>query len=246
MENNTNDLIIDAHILAYNEEKILPYTLDYYSRFCNKIYVYDNMSTDSSDSIYTKYPKVVVQKWNSNNQINENNYLVLKNNEYKKSRKNNADWVVVCDCDEFLYHPNLLDKLADYKAKGITVPLVEGHDMVSKVFPEYDGVPLTEKVKIGSEVYEPFNKKIVFNPKIDVTYGIGAHSFSAINAIYSDMPEFKLLHYKLLGKEYIKDIYEKRAERLSKFNKNHGFGAHYFNPPFEYMDKLLTENRQII
>lgn len=44
-------MIIHAHILAWNEEKILPFTLDYYSSFCEKIFIHDNMSTDSSDDI---------------------------------------------------------------------------------------------------------------------------------------------------------------------------------------------------
>ena len=48
---------IHAHILSWNEEKILPYTLDHYSNICEKIFVYDNMSNDSSDDIYKKYPK---------------------------------------------------------------------------------------------------------------------------------------------------------------------------------------------
>ena len=69
---------IHAHILAWNEEKILPYTLDYYSKICTKIYVYDNMSTDGSDKIYKKYPKVSVIKWNSNDQINEMNYFNIQ------------------------------------------------------------------------------------------------------------------------------------------------------------------------
>ena len=58
---------IHAHILAWNEEKILPFTLDYYSNICNKIFIYDNMSTDGSDDIYKKYPKVELIKWDSNN-----------------------------------------------------------------------------------------------------------------------------------------------------------------------------------
>jgi len=68
-------MIIHAHILAFNEEKILPFTLDYYSSFCKKIFIYDNMSTDSSDDIYEQYPNVIVKKWNSNNEINELNYI---------------------------------------------------------------------------------------------------------------------------------------------------------------------------
>ena len=40
---------IHSHILAWNEEKILPYTLDYYSTFCEKIFIYDNMSDEMYD-----------------------------------------------------------------------------------------------------------------------------------------------------------------------------------------------------
>lgn len=239
-------MIIHAHILAFNEEKILPFTLDYYSEFCEQIFIYDNMSTDSSYEIYSKYPKVNVVKWSSNNEINEMNYIQIKNNGYKTSRLSNADWVIVCDCDEFLYHPRLLEKLEYYKKEGITVPLVNGHDMVSDTFPIYDGEFITKKIKTGSEVYEPFCKKIVFNPKIDVSFGIGAHSFQSNNTIHSNSPELKLLHYKFLGKDYVESIYRARAERLSEFNKVNKFGEHYFNVPFEYMDKLLSENREII
>lgn len=239
-------MIIHAHILAFNEEKILPFTLDYYSNICDKIYIYDNMSTDSSDEIYKRYPKVTVIKWNSNNEINERNYLNIKNNGYKLSREDNADWVIVCDTDEFLYHPRLLEKLEHYKNEGITVPKIDGHDMVSESFPEYDGELITKKIKTGSEVYPPFCKNIVFNPKIDAKFGIGGHSFQSNNTINSSSPELKLLHYKFLGVEYVENIYKSRMERLSEFNKQHKFGEHYLNVPYDYMNKLLSENMQII
>lgn len=239
-------MIIHAHILAFNEEKILPFTLDYYSKICEKIFIYDNMSTDSSDEIYNRYDKVTVIKWDSNNQINEFNYVNIKNNGYKKSREDNADWVIVCDTDEFLYHPRLLDKLEYYKDNGITVPKINGHDMVSETFPTYDGELITTKIKVGSEVYPPFCKNIIFDPKLDVSFGIGGHSFQANNAVFSNSPELKLLHYKFLGKEYVERIYKSRAERLSEFNKQNKLGEHYLNLPFEYMDKLLSENIHII
>ena len=87
-------MIIHAHILVWNEEKILPFTLDYYSQFCDKIFIYDNMSTDGSDDIYKKYPKVEVTKWDSKDEINESFYVQIKSYEYtKKSR--DADWVIV-------------------------------------------------------------------------------------------------------------------------------------------------------
>lgn len=238
---------IHAHILAYNEEKILPFTLDYYSNFCEKIFIYDNMSTDSSDEIYKKYNKVEVIKWDSNNEINELNYLKIKNEEYKKrSRNNNVDWVIVCDCDEFLYHPNLLEKLKEYKNNNINIPLISGHDMVSETFPLYDGDFITNKIKIGSKRYEPMCKNIIFNPNLDVKYGIGAHTFECLNGNFSNYPELKLLHYKFLSKEYVKNLYITRAKRLSTFNKQNKFGEHYFHLPFTYIDNLLKENYQVI
>lgn len=238
---------IHAHILAWNEEKILPYTLDYYSNICSKIFIYDNMSTDDSDEIYKKYPKVNVIKWDSGNEINEINYIKIKSDAYKNySRDDNVDWVIVCDCDEFLYHENLIDKLKEYKLKGVTVPKIDGHDMVSETFPEYDGILLTDKIKIGSDTYGPMCKNIIFDPKLDVNYGIGGHSFSSKDAVYSDTADLKLLHYKFLGKDYVKKIYISRAKRLSNFNKQNKFGEHYFNLPFEYMDKMLSENIKVI
>lgn len=238
---------IHAHIIAWNEEKILPYTLDHYSEICTKIYVYDNMSTDGSNRIYKKYPKVSVIKWDSKNQINEMNYVNIKNNGYKQySRKKNVDWVIVCDTDEFLYHPDLINKLEEYKSKGINVPRISGHDMVSLEFPKYDGKKITEKIKVGSERYQPMSKNIIFDPSLDVNYGIGAHTFSSDKAVFSEEEELKLLHYKFLGKDYVKELYNARAERLSSFNKQYKLGEHYLNLPFEYMDKMINENYQVI
>lgn len=238
---------IHAHILAWNEERILPFTLDYYSIICEKIFIYDNMSTDSSDEIYKKYPKVEVTKWDSGNEINEINYVNIKSEEYKKrSRGQGVDWVIVCDCDEFIYHENLLDKLNEYKQLGITVPRIDGHDMVSTEFPKYDGELITTKIKTGSKTYEPMCKNIIFHPDLDIKYGIGGHSFNSVDGKFSDEREIKLLHYKFLGKEYVKNIYISRAKRLSSFNKQHKFGEHYFNLPFNYMDTMLKENYQVI
>ena len=173
---------IHAHILSWNEEKILPFTLDYYSTICEKIFIYDNMSTDSSDEIYKRYPKVEVIKWDSGNEINEINYVNIKSEEYKKrSRGQGVDWVIVCDCDEFIYHENLMDKLQEYKEMGITVPRIDGHDMVSTEFPIYDGEFITTKIKTGSQTYEPMCKNIIFHPDLDIKYGIGGHSFNSVD-----------------------------------------------------------------
>jgi len=236
---------IHAHIVAWNEEKILPYTLDHYSSICERIFVYDNMSTDSSDEIYKKYPKVTVIKWNSNNEINEINYINIKSLGYRELSRD-CDWVIVCDCDEFLYHPNLIEKLKEYKGLGITVPKISGHDMVSENFPEYKGQKITDLIKIGSDIYDVMCKNIIFDPKLNVRFGIGAHSFYVDNAVYSDSREIKLLHYKFLGESYVEHLHKLRFDRLSKFNRDNKFGDHYKNVPVEYMNNILKNNKRVI
>lgn len=239
---------IHAHILAWNEEKILPFTLDYYSEICTKIYIYDNMSTDTSDKIYKKYPKVSVIKWNSNDQIHEMNYLNIKNQAYKKySRNKNVDWVIVCDCDEFLYHPDLINKLKELKNLGIDVPGIDGRDMVSEEFPIYDGSKITEIVQSGSKTYEPMCKKIIFNPNIDMSFGLGAHSSTCTNCKTSNNYDLMLLHYKFLGLDYVKDRYRTLNSRLSEWNKKVGAGSHYTDRnAISYHEELMTNKVKII
>lgn len=241
-------MIIHAHILSWNEEKILPFTLDYYSTICDKIFVYDNMSNDSSDEIYKKYNKVEVIKWDSNDEINEINYVQIKSEQYKiKSRNCGVDWVIICDCDEFLYHPNLLDKLKEYSEKNITAPKIEGHDMFSETFPIYDGKLITEKIKFGSDVYDPMSKQILVNPNVDVQYGIGAHNFQCDNCVSNETAELKLLHYKFIGFDYVLNRYRKSQKRLSEYNKVNGFGSHYTdNNAITYTNHLRKTKIKVI
>ena len=242
MEKNT---IIHAHIIAWNEENILPYTLDYYSKFCEKIFIYDNYSTDNSDEIYKKYNKVTVIKWSNDDKYNDVHLIKIKNECYKNESRT-ADWVIVCDCDEFLYHSNLIEKLNEYKLKGITIPLISGHDMVSSEFPIYDGELLTNKVKVGSDMYMPMCKNIIFDPKINIYFTLGAHSSTSDNTIYSENRELKLLHYKFLGVNYVEKLYKNRVDRLSDFNKQHGLSVHWNNVPYEYMKTILEKNNNVI
>ena len=250
MNGTSNTMVIHAHILAWNEEKILPFTLDHYSQFCNKIFIYDNMSDDGSDEIYKRYDNVTVIKWESGNTLDDLKHAEIKNNAYKQTSMD-CDWVIVCDCDELLYHPQLLDKLEEYKKLGVGVPRISGHDMFSETFPEYDGGLITDKIKIGSHTHKMRCKNIVFNPKLDIEYSIGGHLMyisdrPILDEEFSEKTELKLLHYKYLSKEYITSRYKILTKRLSQFNTTNGFGIHYMNLPMDYMDELKETGFKVI
>lgn len=240
---------IHAYIVAYNEEKLLPFTLDYYSTFCEKIFVYDNMSTDSSDEIYKGYYKVEVIKWDSNNEINEFNYMKIKSEEYKKySRNTDVDWVMTVDCDEFIYHKNLINKLKEYSILGVNVIRTSGHEMVSETFPQYDGKLLPNKIKVGSKKMQNLSKSIIFNPKIDINFSPGAHSFSSNDSVISPDDSVKILHYKFLSEDYVIDNYKKRLLRLSSVNKSNRWGSHYgeVNVFIDLCKSILNENLNVV
>lgn len=59
-EISCNRLKIHAYFVCYNEEKILPFILDYYLSFCSKIFLFDNLSNDRTLEIARGYPEVKV------------------------------------------------------------------------------------------------------------------------------------------------------------------------------------------
>jgi hypothetical protein len=156
--------------------------------------------------------------------------------------------VIVCDCDEFIYHPNLIEKLKEYTIEGVTVPNVLGYVMGCETFPNYDGELITNKIKTGYGVDVGGSKNVIFNPKIDMVFGPGSHSFKSNNTIKSKDSELKLLHYRLLGKNYLDEIYKSRLERLSEDTKKRGLNTHYRNSNDKHIliDKIVKDNKQII
>lgn len=117
-----NNIKIDAYVLCWNEEKLAPFLLDYYSNFVSNLYILDNGSTDNTLNILKaeKRFNVEIIPYESGNKLDDSKYLELKNNIWKRS-KGKADFVVVCDFDEFLYANDILDKFQYMKDNGMTI-----------------------------------------------------------------------------------------------------------------------------
>lgn len=231
-----NKPTIEAFILCWNEERMIANTINHYSKFCDKITIIDNCSTDDTLEIIKhlntkKGYNLSVKQFESENQIRDDKYLYLKNNIWKNST---ADWVIVCDMDEILYHPNIIEQLTTAKKNGVGIIQTEGYNMVSNSFPGDYSKPITEQVKTGVRSLN-FDKSIIFSPQIikEMWYAPGAHTCNPIykkNVIKVNHPEkFKLLHYKYMGLEYLKQRHQMYATRLSNYNKHNNFGGEYLN-----------------
>jgi SAM-dependent methyltransferase len=244
-------VIIHAYTLCFNEEKILPYYLAYYSQFCDKITIYDNESTDRSREIITSFPNTEIISWSSNNQIDENNYLKIKNNCWKQSR-GVADIVIVGDTDEFLFIPNIKEFFAEKLEAGFTIFNPDGYTMISEKFPlsnnAKSGKLITDLIRTG--VPSP-GKVIAFSPKDiqEIDYAVGAHSLTPTGITNYYVGELKYLHYTLIDRQNILDRYERMSRRLSTNNITHRWGTHYQTPKdtlSKNFDTVLSKTTDVL
>jgi hypothetical protein len=172
---------------------------------------------------------IIRENWGSQCGLNDAELAEDKNNFWKLNVE--ADWAIVCDVDELLYHPNLLGYLQQCKREGVTFPKIQGYQMYSMDDP-FPDKPITETHKRGvaSQLY---SKRIVFSPKeITAThYTPGAHSCNPKGLVVEEdaEPQLKLLHYKFIGGfEHIKAHYEDRKNFVSETNKINHWSIHYF------------------
>ena len=129
---------VRVYSLCWNEERFLPYFLRHYCPFVEKIAIYDNLSEDKSVEIIKSFPNTEVRPYSTQGQLRDDAFLYIKNQTWKESR-GQADWVIIVDTDELLWHPDLLSYLEECKQKGVTIPVPMGYEMISDAFPSTDG-----------------------------------------------------------------------------------------------------------
>jgi len=219
-------LKIHVYTVCWNEAAMLPHFLTYYSEFCEKIIVYDNYSTDDSVKICEQFPKVQIKNFFTDSEIRDDIYLKIKNEAWKNSR-GQCDYVIVCDVDEFVYHPQLSDFLKQKAAEGITLFRTSGFNMVASDFPA-PGINLIQTIREGVPSLS-FSKLSVFNPDLveEINYEYGGHKCCPVGRLKFSIDEVKLLHYKFLGLDRTLKRYREMGSRLSKYNRKRGLGLHY-------------------
>jgi len=241
----SRDLVVHVYALCWNEEKILPYFLRHYGGIANKIVIYDNESSDRSVEIIRSYPNTEVIPYSTDEKIDDFRWLGIKNNAWKKSR-GKADWVIVVDADEFLFHHDLTGCLKRYRQKGITISVPVGYEMVSDTFPESAGM-IYDEVKLGVQ-NNVFDKMCIFDPNAiyEINYNVGCHKAAPRGILNFDINrELKLLHFNFLGLDYLLERYASRKARLSEYQIKHGFGLHFLTPKAEIIN-WFNERRKSV
>lgn len=222
-------LRITVMACCFNEAAILPFFIEHYQQVvgATRIVLQDGGSTDATAEIVARYPGVelVVKR---SDKLDDRELLQIRNEAWKPWR-HDCDWMIVCDVDEFLYHPDLQGELRRLKDAGITLPEVEGFEMLSKRFPVHrPGRFLWQDIQAGFPVPDYYNKNLVFDPRIDINYHLGCHSCAPTGPVRrSEGRVFRNLHFRMLSHAHIVDKSRRAAARLSDWNQQSNAGFHY-------------------
>jgi glycosyltransferase involved in cell wall biosynthesis len=237
-------MTIDVFTTCYNEEIILPYFIRHYKKFARNITIYDNMSTDNSLKIIKESKGINVIPFNTNSKFEESVLMHIRNNCWKNS---DADWVIVCDTDELIYHPDILDILYETHATHI---IADGYEMMNEKLPTTDK-QIYEEIKNGYFKVD-YSKPCLFKPSeiIESNFAPGSHTANPTgNVISINDSGIKLLHYKYLNRDVLIKKYKHYATRQSEEMKRKGWGNYQewtedvINKQF---DNWLTISKNII
>ncbi len=247
---------IHLYTFVYNEADILPFFFRHYEEYVDRFFVYDNYSTDKIKQVVKDRKDTEYLLFDTDNKFDELAMNRLKNNEWKKSR-GEADVVIVCDADEFLYSTNSTintNQMLEDLIQEASILIPEGYHMISGDF-SFDNEPenqqIVDVVKKGSRA-PLMDKPIIFNPDkiVETNFKLGSHVAMPEGEIKIGRDkDFKLLHYKRLNLHYALAKKNMLNRRVPKEFKSRGISIHYSKSDKEYEDEyiqLLEKAKQVI
>jgi hypothetical protein len=228
-QNYTGDRMnprIDVYCVMRNEIKILPYFLRHYENIAQRIFVWDDHSDDGTFELLQEHRKVTLLPFPEDAQRGMADPYWIKElwPRYKELSRGCVDWVIIVDADELVYHPQFFTALRDYKEKGFNTFVCHSYIMVSRSFLSTTGQAYDE-VKHGLRDGR-CDKWVLFSPDVDMEFMVGRNRrpLKYDGAVICRDPSFKLLHYRNLGMDYLR-------ERNRKNVKSLGVDDNYFNRP---------------
>ncbi len=180
-------LKIELYTCGYNEAFQLQFAIDYWKLLItdeSELHVtyFDNMSTDDTLELLSKYDWITVKQFDTGGEMNEQVLTAIRNSCYKGS---NADFCMVVDVDEVFYSKDIVGELKKLKEQGVGAVACDWYALCGDNVPTYkEGVLLHQQIGKAYKQYinhregfSDYGKIQLFNPKmaIDMHYSMGMH-----------------------------------------------------------------------
>ncbi len=219
---------VGIFVWTWNESHMLPQFVAHYRRALHDaqdvvFHVFDNQSTDGTRAIARRLGCRV--RLFVTDGLRDDVHATMKSEVWKRYRRA-YDWVLTCDCDEFV--DVSVAKLAAAAARGYALIRPAGYNMVGRAMARtLDVSTITRGVRARM-----YDKPIVFRPDCLLTndFTPGAHSSTATavsGTVKTLRRGFKLRHYKYLNLDYVIRRYADLQRRRSPLNLERSWGFQY-------------------
>lgn len=233
--------------LCKNEEDIIPWCIQYWSRIADKVVVYDNHSTDSSVELLSQHDWIEIRTFESDGQ-DDVIQKTIKEKAYLEYR-NKYDIIIISDMDEVFW-------FNDFKAVSEAFVKSDHNILMTPIYSlcEDSKPPYSKDLLLHEQCHKfykqrmnhmrglsDYSKLSIFNTKITekVNMSVGQH-------FVQTEPEMKILLAKNafclhidkgFGISYKFNIRQKMNANLSETNKRSGMCVEYGDS----YDKLKAE-----
>lgn len=221
-------MIVHLYAQCWNDEWMLPFFFRHYDAIVDEYFIFDDGSTDGTWSILRGHPRVQAERFvRSAADSFVFSEQAFSNQCWKRSR-GFADWVIVTDVDEHLFHPEGRDYLSRCTSEGVTMIPALGFQMISETRPE-DGETLCLTHTIGA-CWVQMMKASIFNPDtiLEMNYSPGRHVANPIGDVkVPRRDEMLLLHYKYMGFAHTHRRHQQLRLGLGSRDMERGWGHRY-------------------
>jgi hypothetical protein len=207
---------------------MLDFFFRHYEPWIDRFYFFDDGSTDGTLETLSARSDVVVER---TPRIDPTSFVRsarhIYNSDWKRSI-GEADWVVVTNLDEHLYHPRMREHLEEMLAAGVTVVPAPGYQMISEDYPA-PGSLLWRDIPFGAP-WAMYSRIAIFRPdQIRRTnYTAGRHRVHLEgNVVLPERDEVANLHFKYLGLTETKQRHDAQQARLGETDLLNGWGRQY-------------------
>lgn len=238
-------------VLCKNEEEIIPWCIQYWSRITDKVIVYDNHSTDSSVELLSQYDWIEVRTFDSDGQ-NDVIQKQVKEQAYLEF-KDECSILIITDMDEVFYFNDFKAISEAFVSGGYNILMTPIISLCEDSKPPYMRDKLLHqqchkfyKQKMNHmQGFEDYSKLSIFNTKTTdrVSMSVGQHyvqTSPGMRIMLSDK-DFCLHVDKGLGEDFFVQKRQKMGANLSQMNIRGGMCLEYLKKEEElrkeYRDK---------